>query len=317
MSQHKLSIDDGSGAEVLARIDAALQAQASMQAGAVGSLSATFANQLIADTTSGHILKRNNADDAWDYLAPIDQSIIASAVGTDAYAITLSPAINAYKNGVIYRFKADVANTGACTLNINAQGAVDIKRYVDGALADPFNGDIPADGLVLLLYDSAAGVMVLLNPANVSGAVVQVVNTQSGAYASGNTQIPLDDTIPQKTEGDEYLTLAITPKSASHYLRIQAVLNVVSSGADNPIIALFQDAAADALAANVGRTEIAQAATQLMIDFYVLAGTTSATTFKIRAGSSVGGGLGINGASGARKLGGVYYSFITITEIKA
>lgn len=43
------------------------------------------------------------------------------------------------------------------------------------------------------------------------GEVVQVVNTQTGAYALCTTVIPCDDTIPQITEGVEVMTLAITP----------------------------------------------------------------------------------------------------------
>lgn len=33
------------------------------------------------------------------------------------------------------------------------------------------------------------------------GAVLQVVNTHSGAVATGTTVIPNDDTLPQNTEG--------------------------------------------------------------------------------------------------------------------
>ena len=55
-------------------------------------------------------------------------------------------------------------------------------------------------------------------------SVVQVVNVQSGASATGTTVIPDDDTIPQNDEGDEYLTLAITPKSASNILVIEITL---------------------------------------------------------------------------------------------
>ena len=35
----------------------------------------------------------------------------------------------------------------------------------------------------------------------------QIVATQTGAVATGTTTFPEDDTIPQNTEGDEYMTL--------------------------------------------------------------------------------------------------------------
>ena len=47
------------------------------------------------------------------------------------------------------------------------------------------------------------------------GQVLQVVNYQTGALASGTTTMPTDNTIPQNTEGTEFMTLAITPRSAS------------------------------------------------------------------------------------------------------
>ena len=51
--------------------------------------------------------------------------------------------------------------------------------------------------------------------------LVQVVNTQTGAVATGTTVMPIDDTIPQNTEGDQYMTLAITPTHASNKLLIE------------------------------------------------------------------------------------------------
>ena len=50
----------------------------------------------------------------------------------------------------------------------------------------------------------------------------------------------------------------------------------------------------------------------------MVSGTTSATTFKVRSGSSslVGGTITFNGITGtSRLLGGVFASSITITEI--
>lgn len=154
---------------------------------------------------------------------------------------------------------------------------------------------------------------------NQSGNSVQVVNYQTGAMSSGTTDIPADDTIPQNTEGDEYMTLSITPTSATNKLKIEVVGNFDLGGGDAFVVALFQDSTANALAAvcapgdNIG-------AVMMPVNFthYMTAGTTSATTFKVRAGSNSGAGgtLTFNGNTGARLLGGVAASSITITEIK-
>lgn len=74
----------------------------------------------------------------------------ADSGGSDAYAITLSPAITAYVTGQIFLFKANTANTGAATLNVNGIGAKTIKKNKDQTLAD---GDIKAGALVLVQYD--------------------------------------------------------------------------------------------------------------------------------------------------------------------
>lgn len=150
------------------------------------------------------------------------------------------------------------------------------------------------------------------------GRAVQTVNSQTGAVATGTTLIPYDDTIPQNTEGDQYLSLAITPTNAASKLKIDVVLSVsTSAAARNIIAALFQDTTANALAAMTW-TE-ASATFQHLIAFthYMTAGTTSATTFKVRAGLDNAGTLTVNGSNSARKLGGVLASSITITEIAA
>ncbi|BCU95174.1 MAG: hypothetical protein CM15mV8_0180 [Caudoviricetes sp.] len=42
------------------------------------------------------------------------------------------------------------------------------------------------------------------------GKLLQQVHTQTGAVNTGTTIFPEDDSIPQNTEGDEYMTLSIT-----------------------------------------------------------------------------------------------------------
>lgn len=151
-----------------------------------------------------------------------------------------------------------------------------------------------------------------------SNTVAQVVNTQTGAVATGSTVIPLDDTIPQNTEGDQYLSLAITPVSATNLLKIDVVFYGSASVASWIIVALFKDAVAGSLAAFANFQGTGTAACSSVFTHYMVAGTTSATTFKVRAGrDSTAGGtpLTFNGSIGSRLFGGVLASSITITEI--
>lgn len=75
----------------------------------------------------------------------------ASSAGSDTYAITTTPTTTAYANGQRFRFKADVANTGACTLNVDGLGAIAIKKNHDQDLE---TGDIEANMIVSVVYNS-------------------------------------------------------------------------------------------------------------------------------------------------------------------
>jgi hypothetical protein len=148
-----------------------------------------------------------------------------------------------------------------------------------------------------------------------SGVVIRVVNTQTGAYSTGTTTIPLDDTIPQNTEGTEFLTCSITPTDAANKLRIDVALCVGPSNTNWITAALFQDTTANALAATTEFQTSGTGTVSLAFTHYMTAGTTSATTFKVRAGGNSASTTSLNGAAGGRILGGVATSSITISEI--
>jgi len=73
-----------------------------------------------------------------------------SSTGNDSYAITVTPVPNAYSAGDRYTFKADVANTGVATLNVNGLGAKTIKK--DGSV-DLVTNDIVANQVITVVYD--------------------------------------------------------------------------------------------------------------------------------------------------------------------
>lgn len=77
----------------------------------------------------------------------------ADGGSTDAYAITLSPVPSSYTTGTHYRFKANTANTGACTLNVNSLGAKTIKKVQGGITTDLADNDIRAGQFVDVVYD--------------------------------------------------------------------------------------------------------------------------------------------------------------------
>lgn len=150
------------------------------------------------------------------------------------------------------------------------------------------------------------------------GRVVQSPRTQVSASATSTTTLPTDDTIPQITEGTEFMTQAITPSSAANVLEITASSFLFTSGSIVIGSALFQDATANALAAVAGAANAADQGTQLTVQHTMIAATTSATTFRSRSGR--GGGavtITFNGQAGARIFGGTASSYIEVLEISA
>ena len=166
---------------------------------------------------------------------------------------------------------------------------------------------------------SATNYQVLTTVAGASAwanaGVLQTVSFESGVMQSGTGLIPFDDTIPQITEGNEYMTLAITPKSATSKLVISVTVLIGSTVANNMGVALFQDATANALAAAHHSLNTANLNAMVSFRHMMTSGTTSATTFRVRIGGAVAGTTYLNGNNGVRIYGGVAASSIVIQEV--
>ena len=152
------------------------------------------------------------------------------------------------------------------------------------------------------------------------GKVVQVVNVTTSTYASGTTLIPNDATTPLITEGDEYMTLAITPTHASNILRVEWHIGIHSgNGVAVQYSALFNTDlhASIARASVASEPNAANVQGSMVGSFWVAAGTTSATTFRVRAGTSIAGTFSFNGSAGGDRHSTSGNSSITIWEIGA
>jgi hypothetical protein len=204
--------------------------------------------------------------------------------------------------------------SGAVTITNSMATAIDAKGdLVAGTGADAFSRLAVGTNGHVLTADSAQATG--LKWAAASGKVIAISNSQTGTVATGTTTIPQDNTIPQNTEGDQYMTLSYTPTSASNKLQIDVVAFGSSSANASMIMALFQDSTANALAA------ISQYAVGGPTNNYsqtlkhtMTSGTTSAITFKVRIGLEAAGTFTFNGRSGGQLFGGVGSSSITVTE---
>lgn len=106
-----------------------------------------LATGLVKNTTTTGV---QSIADVNDISTPV---YAADAGSTDAYAITLTPVPSAYQVGALYRFKANTANTGACTLNVNSLGAIAIKKVAGGITTDLADNDIRVGQFVDCVYD--------------------------------------------------------------------------------------------------------------------------------------------------------------------
>lgn len=149
------------------------------------------------------------------------------------------------------------------------------------------------------------------------GTAVQVARTSSSSVATGTTQMVSDDTIPQNTEGDEYMSQAITPTSAANMLTIRYTAQLAFNNTGSIISALFRDTTASSLTATVTFISSTNANSQHHASCRAKSETTSSTTFKMRAGSTGANTVTFNGSNTSRLFGGVIHSFIEVEEIMA
>lgn len=152
-----------------------------------------------------------------------------------------------------------------------------------------------------------------------SGSIVQTVSVSSSTRDTTTTVIPADNTIPQITEGKEYLTLSITPKFSTSRIRLRAAMMVSSDTVGGGVIAaLFADAVANALSAKM----VFISAVGYLLDLTLVAehtpGDTAAHTYRLRFGPNVGTQNAImNGFSGGAAFGGASLVWFVAEEIRA
>ncbi len=156
----------------------------------------------------------------------------ASAAGTDTYAITCSPVPGSLVAGDVFRFKADVGNTGAATLNVNGLGAIAIKKNVSEPLA---TGDILAGQFVEVSYD---GTNFQIARSPVGTRVVTDITPVSNGSPSQNVYTLVTFPAELYDSNDEYASNVFTAKADGYYL-----VNVEASatqGASNTPSALVE-----------------------------------------------------------------------------
>lgn len=146
--------------------------------------------------------------------------------------------------------------------------------------------------------------------------VRQIVTSKTSAVLSSSTILPADNTIPQSTEGSQFITATITPQSATSTILVIATVGAMSPNAICTVTsALFRDSAASAFAAGAIAISTAGFTTAYSLVSNFASGATSATTIKLRVGANVGSTVFLNGYPGPTSyFGGVCSSTLTLIE---
>lgn len=272
-------------------------------------------------TKMAGIVANGNADTALDknssqYLQAVLHAVLGANTFdesgvADVYVLDVvgdNPAPANYSSNMNVVFIPGNTNTGASTIDVEGLGVKDIRL---GGVA-LVGAEIVAGVRTTLVYDKVNGWFELITT---TGKLVQSVNDVLNTVQTGVLLIPNDDSKPQNGEGDQYLTVNITPRAITNKLKIEVLLNISHSSTLSVMAAgLFQDAIVAAIGAGAFVMGDDAKIHQIKIVHHMIAGVVVPITFDVRAGSNLAGTTTINGAGGLREYGGALESSITVTE---
>ena len=190
-----------------------------------------------------------------------------------------------------------------------ANGMTDAIIKMQNKLGVALDGSKADLATRLLVAIDAAGLLKLSD-------VIQVQYASDAAISAAlTTNMVNDDGIPEKTEGDDLLTVAITPKSATSRLVIEGIFHIAAAAADQLISAIFVDDTTNSIYAQQEPIAAADEIIAVRFRHSLISGSVAARTYKVRAGT-VAQNIVMNGivTGPARKLGGVMISSLSVTE---
>jgi hypothetical protein len=280
--------------------------------GVAGSSGASTLNGISPTTSKGDIIVDNGANNP-------TASDVRLPVGSDGKVFTAS---SSQPTGVGW-FSIDLFGIQTSFLNQLPIGRGGTGQATTGPAFDALspmttNGDLitRAAGVNSRIGIGSSGQILTVvggAPAWATGvsSVLQLVQVSTAAHSTQTSTIPLDDTIPQSSEGTQILTVNITPSNNTSRLVVTGVMQFGLSQADQVIVSLF-NGGTNAIAA--WSDNFAGGLGQMSFVHEFVPGSTSPLTMAVRMGDVGGNQLDVNGISGGRLFGGVQRCWMLIAE---
>lgn len=215
----------------------------------------------------------------------------------------------------VYSTTAEGGAGGADSAQVIYSAAAQASKYICLAGFATYNTGLAAAGT----WNAAPSVLTVFVPGMPRpGDVVKERIQVNNSLATGATVIPFDDTIPQNTEGVQFMTVPLAPASIGSVIEVEAMAILSASIATPTLtVALFEGAATSAFAAADMDPSGAGYINEVTVLGRLLASSLLSTSYTLRAGTFAAGTTTFNGTAGARKFGGKANSFIRAREIMA
>lgn len=273
------------------------------------------------------------------------QNIMIATDGTNIYQSSFPTSVSAFTVNSLTATSVSTSVLNATEVSTSILSATQINATSVSAVSGRFSGTVSAsafDGLGnnLIYGGDAQGDILYNNGTNIqnlaAGTSGQFLKTQgsganpvwanplpspvyvesAAAVSLGASLIPIDNTIPQITEGSHITQLecSITPESPGSRIEVNALVNLGTAVGGNITLALFKNSVTDAVASYPFQIANANNGVHTAyIRYSVSVSNTNPIQFSFRAGESTSQEIFLN-RGGIIQGGGTVISSVKISE---
>jgi hypothetical protein len=310
------------GRVIEVKINAANTGSATINPNSIGAITCkdNFGNNL----TSGTLLANGTYQfvDDGTYLVLLNSTLAYQYLpfspdtgSSNNYAVSPSPKITALSTGMTVFLIPGANNTSTgCTITVAGSTVPQAIKMPDGT--NPPANAIVTTGVSQLVMNSSF--FTLMNPQVTQSQVIVARGYDEFTGSSAiTTNIPVDDTVPQSSEGDQICSVTMTPHSTSNRLRVSISGYGVTTTVVDGCIAVF-NGGSNAIAAAALNNGVSGYGAPFSLLYEYIPGSTSSVTLTARAGAHTAGTLYLNnsvGGGGVRSFGGVGRTAMVVEEI--